>query len=136
MTARFVDTSVLLRFLLDESDERSERTTRLIDDVGNGREEIHLSVTVIFEAVYILNKRYNVPRTLVAQHMFDLLNMGSVILPEKAGIREAFDFWTKQPPLSFADCYHLILAKSLGLTEIYSYDKKMGRYPGVTRVEP
>jgi predicted nucleic acid-binding protein len=136
MTAKFVDTTVLLRFLLDESDERSERTTRLIDDVGNGREEIHLSVTVIFEAVYVLNRRYSVPRLLVAQHLVDVLNMGSVILPENAEMKEAFDYWTRQPPLSFADCYHLVLTKSLGLTEIYSFDKKMGRYPGVIRVEP
>ena len=51
-------------------------------------------------------------------------------------IAEGVDFWLENPPLSFADCYHLALASHLGLGHIYTFDKKMGRYPGVERIEP
>ncbi len=39
-------------------------------------------------------------------------------------------------PLSFADCFHLTLTKELGMTQIYTFDRKMNRFPGVERLEP
>ena len=42
----------------------------------------------------------------------------------------------QQSPLSVADCYHLVRTKSLGLTEIHSFDKRMDHHPGVIRSEP
>jgi len=42
----------------------------------------------------------------------------------------------EQSPLSVADCYHLVRTKSLGLTEIHSFDKNMDRHFGVIPIEP
>lgn len=57
-------------------------------------------------------------------------------MDHKDAILDALLFWVGQPALDFADCYHLALTKSLGLDAIYTFDKKMDRYPGVTRLEP
>ena len=59
----------------------------------------------------------------------------NLFLPE-LGIVNALDFWAQQPRLDFADCYHLALAEELGMTQVYSFDKKMDRYAGVERIEP
>lgn len=46
------------------------------------------------------------------------------------------DVWYSRGRLSFVDCYHLALTKEFGMTQIYTFDKKMDRYPGVARIEP
>ena len=47
-----------------------------------------------------------------------------------------FDLWLRECAPSFADCYHLCLAHQLRLPTILSFDRKLNRLPGVTRVEP
>lgn len=51
-------------------------------------------------------------------------------------ILNAIDIWNKNGPLSLPDAYHLVFAKDVGLDRIYTFDKKMNRYPGVERIEP
>jgi len=41
-----------------------------------------------------------------------------------------------EPSLSFADSYHLSLAKHLGLNQIISFDRKIAKDPAITRFEP
>jgi predicted nucleic acid-binding protein len=136
MTERFVDTSVLLSYLLQRDQNHTERTIALFEAVFTGGQRIHLEITVIFEAIHVLHKRFQIPRSPIAQQLAPLLGCEFVMLPDKADILETLVLWEQQSPLSFADCYHLVRTRSLGLTEIYSFDKKMDRYPGVTRVEP
>lgn len=57
-------------------------------------------------------------------------------MAEEHAVVDALGFWAGQPAFDYADCYHLALTRQLGMTQIYSYDKKMDRYPGVERVEP
>lgn len=136
MKRSFVDTSVLVRYFVDESDDHTERARKLIECVSIGDEEIQISTTVVFETIYVLTSFYKAPRSLVGNLILDLLGMSGVLLEEKADISTTIPFWIEETPLSFADCYHLVLTRSLGLTEIYTFDKKMDRYPGVTRIEP
>lgn len=77
-----------------------------------------------------------ISRTLIAETLSELLLLNGFLLDREQELLEAMRLWVKESPLSFAGCYHLVLTKSLGLTEIYTFDKKMDRYPGVTRVEP
>ncbi len=64
---------------------------------------------------------------------------GNRPLEERAGSERAavaITFWATNGPLSFADCYHLALANLLGMTEIYTFDRKMDRYRGVACIGP
>jgi predicted nucleic acid-binding protein len=65
-----------------------------------------------------------------------LLHLPGIQILSRIELLSSLDLWVQESPLSFADCYHLVSARSLGLSEIYSFDKKMGRYPGVERVAP
>lgn len=51
-------------------------------------------------------------------------------------LQSALAFWTRHGGLSFVDCFHLAMAAQAGLDYIYTFDQKMDRYPGVTRIEP
>ena len=57
-------------------------------------------------------------------------------MSHKAAIVAALDFWQTHPALDYADCFHLTLTKDLGMSGIYTFDRKMDRFPGVERIEP
>lgn len=132
----FLDTNVLLRHIMQDVEDQSARASRLIADIADGGVRVCISETVVFETVFTLSSFYRIPRGDVSSQVRRILGMPGIFLHNKAIVLEALRFWESQGPLSFPDCYHLALTAALGLDEIYSFDKKMGRYPGVTRIEP
>lgn len=133
--AAFIDTNVLLRHLLQDDPDQSARATFLFLEAESGRFTLHASETVIFEAVYVLHKQYDIPKREIKEGLLDVLNFSGVAIPNSGPLQAALSFWTQHGGLSFADCFHLALAKELGMTAIYTFDKKMDRYPGVERIE-
>lgn len=132
----FLDTNILLRHIMQDVEGQSARASRLIEEIARGTVQVYISETVVFETVFTLSTFYRIPRAEISAQVRRLLRMPGIILRDKAIIVDALHFWESQGPLSFADCYHLALTAALGLDEIYSFDMKMGRYPGVMRVEP
>lgn len=134
--AAFVDTSILVRFLVQDIPDQSSRAVHLFSQVAAHEIRVFMSETVILETTYVLTKVYGVPRVVAGSLLEDILDLEELILHNKSIVQEALRHWTEQGPLSFADCYHLALTAAFDLDEIYSFDKKMGRYPGATRIEP
>lgn len=133
---RSIDTNILLRHLLQDHEDHSPRASALLLAVRTGKETIYCPATVIFEAIHILHGRIGLPREDIAWALTNLIQLPTFIMREEQVVVDALDFWSKQSPLDYADCYHLALTKELGMTEIYTFDRKMDRFPGVDRVEP
>lgn len=136
MREAFLDTNVLIDFLWPEHEDHHQRAVRLFHEVEAGQLRLHLAPTTIFEAAYVFDRVYHSPRQQIADVLTNLLALSGLVLPERTDIITTIGLWARESPLSFADCYHLVLAESLGLDAIYSFDRKMGRYPGVARLEP
>ncbi len=132
----FLDTSVLIDALVPSHPDHHERAARLLDQVSQGNAVLHVSVSVILEATFVLTKAYGIPRREVATELSNILALAFLRSPDKEALVRTLGLWARESPLSFADCYHLVIAESLGLHAIYSFDRKMGRYPGVERIEP
>jgi predicted nucleic acid-binding protein len=132
----FLDSSVLIDVLVSSHADHHRRASALIHRMSSDDLTLHISHTVLFETAYVLSKVYRIPRMLIADALSNMLNMDNLVIPEKPLIAATLVLWIEESPLSFADCHHLVLARSLGLDAIYSFDKKMGRYPGVERIEP
>jgi len=132
----FLDSNVLVEFLLNKHTDEAERIRNLFRRVATQDEIIHLSATVLFEAAFVVTRRYDISREEAARAFKRLIALPGVRLPEPMIITDTLDLWVKETPLSFADCYHLMLTRHLGLDAIYTFDKKMGRLPDITRREP
>ena len=65
-----------------------------------------------------------------------IVEFDSIVLADKAVIINALEIYPLYRALSFADCYHAALSLALCDGEIYTYDRKFSRVPGVTRLEP
>ena len=137
MPARFVDTNVLLRYFTRDDDQRSPQALALLQRVERGEERVATSPIVIFEAVFILDRTYGVPRARIHALVKPVLELVGVSVPDKPLLLEALDrFAVASRKLSFADLYIALDARSRGITEIYSWDKGFDRIEGITRVEP
>lgn len=135
MAPSFLDTNILLRHLLQDHDEQSPRATAYLARVESGELKVRTADTVVFEAVYVLQRIYSVPRAQIRDKLLPLIDLPGVELPGKRRLHKVFDLYVDLT-ISFADAYHAVLMERLGTREIISYDRGFDRVPGVRRLEP
>lgn len=131
-----IDSNILARHLLRDIPDHSDRSTRLFERAVDGETEIFIPTTVVAEITWLLIRQRGVPKNDVANALIELFQARGVVLENSRAVLRALNFLKDTGGLSYVDCYHLALAKELGMTQIYSFDKKMDRYPGVERIEP
>jgi uncharacterized protein len=132
----FLNTNIILRHLTRDHAELSPRATALIRRIALGELSVRTADTVIFEAVYTLQRLYRVPRAEIRRSVLDLLALPGIQLRGKRRYERVFDLYVAYPALSFADCYHVALMESAGITDLLSFDRDMDRVPTIRRKAP
>jgi predicted nucleic acid-binding protein len=135
MAQPFFDTNVLLRHLLQDHPEQSPRATAYIERIEQGELQVVLSDIVVFESVFLLERRYRQPRAKIQELVLDFVELPSVILPGKRRYRAVFALYVNHR-LPFADAYHVVLMRQLKLTDIVTFDQEFDTVPGITRLDP
>ena len=136
MTARFIDTNIFVYHLTANHPDHSPRCSALMERIEAGEIEALTAVTAVDETLRVLVKVFGYERSDAAQAMRIILSQPEIGLYHREAVLDAIEFWSENGPLSFADCYHLALTRALGMTAIYTFDRKMDHYPGVERIEP
>ncbi len=135
-SVRFLDTNILLRYLLRDDEEKARRALGLLSRLEQGREKVTTSPMVIFEVVFTLQRRYQVPRQQIRDSLKDILSLRGLELPNKGLYGRALDLFAARQKLSFPDAFHAAYMTSRGIGEIYSWDTDFDRLEGITRIEP
>lgn len=135
MSLHFLDTNILLRYLVGDCDEQAERSLNLLMKVEQGEERVFTSALVIFETVFTLQKFYKVPRQEIAEQISSIISMHNLQLPEKSVYYRAFDIYVSKA-ISFVDAYNAAYTLTQGHPTIYSWDTDFDKIEGITRVEP
>lgn len=133
--ARFLDTNILIRFFTRDDPAKAQAAYQLIRRVERDEERVVLTPLVIFEVVFLLERRYAVAKAEIREKIGDLLSLRSVQLAEKSLCRKALDLYVEQN-VAYADAYHVAWMQQQGLKELYSWDREFDRVPEVTRIEP
>lgn len=131
-----IDTNILARYLLDDIPDHSERSRQLFQSASRGDAELFIPTTAVSELTWLLIRQKGYPKEIVIELLLEIFRISAVLVENYRAVVEALRFLNEVNGLSFVDCYHLVLASELGMKQIYSFDKKMGRYPGVERIEP
>ena len=132
----FLDTNVLVRFVAQDHPDHWRRATELFKSVERGETRVRIADTVVFEAAYVLEGPYGWDREPIRAALAPVIALNGVILPGKEIYPDVFALYVSRRSLSFADCYHAILAQHLGCPEFISFDRGFDRIPGLTRIEP
>jgi predicted nucleic acid-binding protein len=131
-----IDTNIAARFLLEDIPDHSERAAGLFERAGAGTAKLYVPASVIIELSYLFTRRLSVPRDRTAITLLDFVQLPGLVIEHVEAVQAALSFWRNHGGLSFVDCYHLALTRQLDMSQIYSFDRKMGGYPGVERIEP
>jgi predicted nucleic-acid-binding protein len=99
------DTNVLVRFIVNDDPEQSERAFRLFDE-----NEVRIVETVMLETEWILRSYYKYPAQKVGDAFKMLLRMESVIWDDAVAIHTAA-LW-HAAGMDFADALHLAQTRS------------------------
>lgn len=133
--ARFLDTNVLMRYFTNDDPSRAQQAFALIDRIERGEEHVVTSMMIVFETVFLLERRYKVPKAKVRELVWDVLSMRGVQLMGKSLCSQALDVYVDKN-ISLADAYTVVFMQSRGITEVYSWNADFDKIPGVTRIEP
>lgn len=118
---RFLDTSVLVRYLTGEPDDMSRRATALI----RSGETLWITESALLETAYILEKQYVRPRDAVVGALISLIREPYVQLLglEYHALLQALLFCRGSHRISFGDAF-IWAAAYADRGEVYSFDQR------------
>lgn len=122
MAPPLLDTSVLLRYLTRQPPELALRARELIE----GEPELLLSEIALAEAGYVLTSFYRVERASVVDALQSLVqrrNVRLVNLPKPIAF-QALALCRPSRRVSFADALLWAQARTLGVSRIFTFDRK------------
>lgn len=132
----FLDANVLIYHLVQPDHQHSAPSSALLARIRSGQETVYISSTAIAEVAFVCTRVYGAGNEHIAVALQEVLSSPGVRTDHPEALAAGLELWSTQGPLSFADCFHLALAKQLDIRQIYTFDKRMNQYPGVKRVEP
>lgn len=122
----FVDTNYFLRYLLNDIPEQHNEAKQLFLSASEGKEDLITSVLVFFEIYWVLRSFYELRKEEIIESLSKVLKLSFIKLEEREILMEALDLFEKNT-LSLEDCYNLFYAKTVGVKEFKTFDKKLDK---------
>ena len=118
----FLDTSVLIRYLVRDDPGRAEQATSLIDSEA----ALFVSGIVLHETAHVLRSVYQAPRVEVVDALLALLRRRNILTVDmdKDLVRQGLLLCRPSGRVSFADALLWAMARSHGPAVIYSFDRR------------
>ena len=115
---KIIDANIVLRYLLNDSKELSEKATALLEN-----NEVLVLNEVIAEIVYVLEKVYNVEHREISNALLELFEYGNLQVSDIEIVNEALKLYGERR-LDFVDTLLYAYNKVRG-HEVYTFDKKL-----------
>lgn len=118
----FLDTSVIVRYLMQDDPVFSETSRRIID---SGRELLLTSGTIAATA-YVLDSVYRLPRQPLVDSLVALLQRRNIRLHalDKPTAVQALLLCRPSRRISFADALLWAAARTTGINAVYTFDER------------
>jgi predicted nucleic-acid-binding protein len=117
---KIADANIILRYLLNDHEELSNKATMIIED-----NEVLLPNEVIAEIVYVLEKVYRVKNEEISDILLELFKYTNIVVNDIEILEEAFLLFGKRR-LDFVDTLLYAYNKVKGY-EVYTFDKKLNK---------
>lgn len=137
MSAPFLDTNVILRYLTGDDPQKQAATSLLFDRIQRGELEVTIPLLVIDEASYVLasNRNYGLPWDEVADLLSALIRTPGIRVDNKELVLESLGI-VKANGVDFADAYIVAAMRRAGVSTVYSYAHDFNRFSDIQRIEP
>jgi len=132
---RFLDSNVPLRFFTQGDPPMADAARELLTRVEDRAERVAISLVVVLEVVFTLERTYKRPKAQIREMMTDLISLPNIQLADKHLCIEALDVYVDFN-ISFGDAYNAALMRAQNIDEIYSWDTDFDRLPAIKRISP
>ena len=117
-----LDTSAIVRVLVDENSVERRKALRLLDQGLTFR----IADITLSETVYVLEGVYKKSRAEIGDLiLFFLMRYADVIEYNQILVRAVLPFYLEHPKLSFNDCYLAAMAELNGAEPLFTLDQKL-----------
>lgn len=122
-----VDSNVILRLIIADDPEKYAKSEKFFSQVVKGEKKALVSILVIQEVVWVLEKYYKMRRSDIVKNLLYILLLENVELTDsnKSLVYELLQYYARLP-LDLTDIYLHMEARRLN-SQIFTYDEKMMR---------
>lgn len=121
MKRYFVDTNVIVRFLLHDVQTQYDATMALFEQAKSSNADIFLVPEVLFEIDYVLTKVYHVKKTIIVNNLKEIITTPYIHVLEREQLIEALSLYERLS-IKFVDAYLFSIAKK-EQAEVFSFDQ-------------
>jgi predicted nucleic-acid-binding protein len=125
---RAVDTNVLVRIIARDDPQQTRAAEAFVADGA------WLSHVVLAELAWVLESVYDFPAERIATVVAMLLDHASLTVQDPDVVATALEAFRARPAAGFSDCLILATARRHGHLPLGSFDRALGRLPGVQRL--
>lgn len=120
MVRVFVDTNVLVRYVIEDDLNKSEQVRRFFEAASRGEVVLYLSSVVLLEMVFVLKSVYKKDVDLIMKVVKKLVKTRGCVLVDKTDLKSALEYLDKYK-VKFSDC---LIASSIPKgVKVFSYDE-------------
>jgi len=132
---RYLDTSVLLRYFLDDDPPRSESARELLRRIDSGNEQVTTCSVVLFEVIFTLQKSARLTKAEIRDAITFILDLDGFRFSESHIFVAALELFVEKN-IAFGDAFIAASMIEEGIQEVFSFDSHFERVPGIRRFLP
>ena len=130
----FLDTNVIIRFILADDPQNSPKARNIINKIARGETKVFLPAVIIAETVCVLLKVYKLKREKIREKLLPLMRLPGITTENKNIYSWVFDIFQNKS-VDFEDAYQVALMKKKKVKEIYSFDRDFDKFSQIKRLE-
>lgn len=130
----FLDTNILLRFILKDHPKYSPKAEAIIKKIDQGKIEVYVSWPTILEVVFVLQNSIKLPRKEITERLLPIFHLENVNLEQKGLLDTIFEYYVGKN-ISLTDAYNAALMQKKKVKQIYSFDEDFDKFPQIERLD-
>jgi predicted nucleic-acid-binding protein len=117
----YLDTNILMRYLLDDHPELSKKAQQIIDS----EKQLFICESVFTEIVYVLSKVYEIERDLIKQTLLNLLGKENLFVYNLPVFTKSLELYATKK-IDFVDCL-LCSYNLIENVQVATFDKALAK---------
>ncbi|MBN1960536.1 MAG: PIN domain-containing protein [Deltaproteobacteria bacterium] len=132
---KLIDANIIIRYLANDDKKQTKGCRTLFARLQSGQEHVELTLPVLFEVIYVLNRIYKISRIEIYKAISIILDLKTINIQGKSVLKKSIEYWSARN-IDLTDCYLAALLENCKEPEIYSFDKDFDKLNFLTRIEP
>ena len=119
----FIDTNILLRYLLDDIPQQADAIEALLQKAAKGKLILRTNAMVIAEIVWTCESYYGLPKEEIRDKVLMILNTPGLKVENSDLLAEAALLYADKN-VDFIDAYNASWMRTQGVSQVYTFDKR------------